>query len=289
MRLATNKCIALRITNKTNHEATSVDRYMLGNEHLNWCTEVRDLGVLVDHKLLFNQHIANIIHKARVRARLIIRSFCSKDSSVLIKAFVTYVRPMLEYCSSIWSPFTNANVNKLEAVQRNFTKHVAGLSDCGYCDRLFNLHLESLELNRIKCDLTAVYKLIHGHFDIRADDFIQFVALDTTRGHQYKIYKQLCSVNVFKYSFPNRCIEIWNSLPADVVNAVSTRDFKRQLDNVDLSRYCSFLFNRLMFNYCFIGNGTPSFYAPPHNCLFKGVCEWLCPVHPGNDLPIKKQ
>jgi hypothetical protein len=27
MRLATNKCIALRITNKTNHEATSVDRY----------------------------------------------------------------------------------------------------------------------------------------------------------------------------------------------------------------------------------------------------------------------
>jgi hypothetical protein len=98
MRLATNKCIALRITNKTNHEATSVDRYMLGNEHLNWRTEVRDLGVLVDHKLLFNQHVANIIHKARVRARLIIRSFCSKDSSVLMKAFVTYVRPMLEYC-----------------------------------------------------------------------------------------------------------------------------------------------------------------------------------------------
>ena len=82
MRLATNKCIALRITNKTNHEVTSVDRCMPGNEHLNWCTEVRDLGrpILVDYKLLFNQHIANIIHKARVRARLIMRSFCSKDS-----------------------------------------------------------------------------------------------------------------------------------------------------------------------------------------------------------------
>jgi hypothetical protein len=116
MRLATNKCIALRITNKTNHEATSVDRYMLGNEHLNWCTEVRDLGVLADHKLLFNQHIANIIHKVLVRAHLIIRSFCSKDSGVLIKAFVMYVRPMLEYYSPIWSPFTNVNVNKLEAV-----------------------------------------------------------------------------------------------------------------------------------------------------------------------------
>jgi ribonuclease P/MRP protein subunit RPP40 len=49
MRLATNKCIALRITNKTNHEDTSVDRYMLGNEYLNRCTELRDLGVLVEY------------------------------------------------------------------------------------------------------------------------------------------------------------------------------------------------------------------------------------------------
>jgi hypothetical protein len=49
-----------------------------------------------------------------------------------------------------------------------------------------------------------------------------------------------------------------------------------------------FYFNRLMFNYCFIDNGTPSLYAPLHNCLFKGVCEWLCPVHPGNNLPINK-
>jgi hypothetical protein len=96
MHLATNKCIATRIKIKTNHEATSVDRYMLGNEHLNWCTEVHDLGILVDHKLLFNQHIASIIHDARVRVRSIMHSFCSKYSSVLIKAFTTYVRPMLE-------------------------------------------------------------------------------------------------------------------------------------------------------------------------------------------------
>jgi hypothetical protein len=100
MRLATNKCIALRITNKTNHEATSVDRYMLGNEHLNWCTEVRDLGVLVNHKLLFNQHIAMQYYSQSSRSRTFnyAYSFCSKDSSVLIKAFATYVRPMLEYC-----------------------------------------------------------------------------------------------------------------------------------------------------------------------------------------------
>jgi ribonuclease P/MRP protein subunit RPP40 len=110
MRLATNKCTALRITNKTSHDATSADHYMLGKEHLNWCTEARDLGVLIDNKLQFNQHIASVVHKARARARLIVRSFCSRDSSVLMKAFITYVRPMLEYCSSVWSPSTVANI-----------------------------------------------------------------------------------------------------------------------------------------------------------------------------------
>jgi hypothetical protein len=49
MRIATNKCFALRITNKTKHETTSADRYMHGGEYLNWCTEARDLSVLVDN------------------------------------------------------------------------------------------------------------------------------------------------------------------------------------------------------------------------------------------------
>jgi hypothetical protein len=71
---------------------------MLGKEHLNWCIEACDLGMLKDIKLQFNEHIASIVYKARTRARLIIgpRSFGSKDSSVLLKAFITYVRAMFK-------------------------------------------------------------------------------------------------------------------------------------------------------------------------------------------------
>jgi hypothetical protein len=82
---------------------------------------------------------------ALMRACLITCSSCSKDSSVLTKAFITYayVRPILEYCSSVWSPIysTVANISEVEAVQRNFTKFISGLSDCGYSERLYNLTL----------------------------------------------------------------------------------------------------------------------------------------------------
>jgi hypothetical protein len=239
MRIASNKCIALRITNKVMHVTTSNDRYLLGHEYVNWCTEARDLGILIDNKLSFNQHVSNIAHKAGVRARLILRSFCSKDCRVLLKAYITYVRPLLEYCSLVWSPFTVANINKIEAVQRHFTKNISELSALHYNDRLFNLQLESLELRRLKCDLVTLYKLIHDYFDNPSTKYLEFYTDSCTRGHKYKIRKQYSAVNAYKFSFPQRSIDIWNSLPAAAVESITLSEFKRRLNNVDLTCYCS--------------------------------------------------
>lgn len=239
MRLALNKCNVLRITNKTRHETTTAERYMLGGEYLSWCTEARDLGILVDNKLLFNQHISSMVHKAHVRARLILRCFSSRDCSVLLKAFNAYVRPLLEYCSSVWSPCTVTNINKIEAVQRSFTKNVTELTRCCYEERLLNLCLESLELRRLKNDLINLYKLMHGCFDICCTSFFEPFVDSYTRGHAYKLHKQFCSVNAFKNSFPHRCIDAWNSLPVNVVEAKTISQFKRELNNIDLTRYCN--------------------------------------------------
>jgi hypothetical protein len=155
-----------------------VDRYMLGGEYLNWCTEARDLGVLDDNKLLFNQHIANIVLKAHIRARLILHSFSSRDCNILMKAFITYMQPLLEYCSSVRSPFTATNISKIEAVQRSFTRIITGLSSCCYNDRLYNLHLELLiEIRRRKYDLVTMYKLIQGYFGVCNDVFSKILQI----------------------------------------------------------------------------------------------------------------
>jgi len=51
---------------------------------------------------------------------------------VLAKAFVVYVRPVLEYSSPVWSPSMVTYINKLESVQRSFTKKLSGLRNLGY-------------------------------------------------------------------------------------------------------------------------------------------------------------
>jgi len=83
---------------------TTNNYYKLNNFLLQWSDKTKDLGITMDSHLEFNQHIANIVHSAHIRANLILKSFVSRDPEVLVKAFVTYVRPILEYCAPVWSP-----------------------------------------------------------------------------------------------------------------------------------------------------------------------------------------
>ena len=50
--------------------------------------------------------------------------------------------------------------NKIESVQRRFTKRLKGLHSLSYVNRLKALNDDSLELRRLKTDLVTVYKIL---------------------------------------------------------------------------------------------------------------------------------
>jgi len=60
--------------------------------------------------------------------KLILRCFQSRDPGLLMHAFITFVRPILEYCSVVWSPAFKKDIVRIEAVQRHFTKRLSGFS-----------------------------------------------------------------------------------------------------------------------------------------------------------------
>jgi len=62
--------------------------------------------------------------------------FLSKNRNILVKAYVTYVRPLLEL----------DDIAKIESVQRRFIKRLPGLSNTSYSNRLAVLGLRSLQL-----------------------------------------------------------------------------------------------------------------------------------------------
>ena len=75
--------------------------YHFNNININQCSNVSDLGVTICSDLTFSSHCSKITSKAARRTSFILRCFISDDIKLLVKAFIVYVRPLLEYCTSV--------------------------------------------------------------------------------------------------------------------------------------------------------------------------------------------
>ena len=113
----------------------------------------KDLGILIDPELNFKKHIKNIVKKASYLSYKILKNFTYRDTNVLVPLFKTLVRPILEYGNSIWSNGLKNYRNIVENVQRKFTKHIKGLKDTPYEDRLKIIKLPSLEFRLMRGDM----------------------------------------------------------------------------------------------------------------------------------------
>jgi len=110
---------------------------------------VKYLGVIIDSHLTSTHHIDQIVARSFTRANLIHKCFVSRDTASLTRAFIVYVRPLLEYASPVWSPHHVGKIIQIESVQRRFTKRLPGLKHVIYKDRLQRLGLVTLEMQRI--------------------------------------------------------------------------------------------------------------------------------------------
>ena len=206
--------------------------------------DVVDLGVVIDNNRKFSYHVNKIVTKAHRRANLILRCFVSKDLLSLTNAFKVYVRPILEYCATVWCPYLVSDINAIEKVQRRFTKRLPGTKSMNYYQRLLKLGLESLELRRIRNDLLFTYKILFGLVDVKMSDFFEMKANDSrpTRGHRYRLTapttKNGARYNFFSY----RAMRVWNRLPPDKINFNSLTSFKRGLASDLLTSYCKVSF-----------------------------------------------
>ena len=98
--------------------------------------------------------------------------FCSH--SVKLDAYKTYVLPIMEYTSFVWSLHTAININKLESVQRRTTRFVMSNYDrySSVSKMLSMLHLSWLEEKRNAYSLSIFYKIINNLVDVSLPDCI---------------------------------------------------------------------------------------------------------------------
>ena len=191
----------------------------------------RDLGIQVQNSLKVTSQVDRVVKSAFGTLAFINRSIEYKSWSVMVRLYKALVRPNLEYCVQFWSPSYRKDVNKIERVQRRFTRIVPGLKKLSYRERLNRLGLYSLERRRMRGDLIEVYKILMGIDRVNASRLFPLRRGEKkTRGHGLRVKGEKFKGNIRGGFFTQRVVGVWNELPDKVVNAGSLLTFKKNLD-----------------------------------------------------------
>ena len=170
MYLNVSKCSDISFSRKRN---TLLFGYQLQETLLQRTTLIKDLGVMLDSKLTFNEHVEYVCSKASKTLGFLFRITKEfKDVQCLKALYCSLVRSTLEYSSVIWSPYYANNSNRIEKIQLKFFRYALRYLPWNnplilppYEDRCNLIGLEKLSVRRDVAKALFVSDLITSKID----------------------------------------------------------------------------------------------------------------------------
>ena len=108
------KCSSIRISKSRNPIRAN---YTLKGHTLKSENSTRYLGVEVQSNLSWNKHIDQTVRKANSVLGFLRRNLRVNNEDTKTAAYISMMRPILEYSATVWNPYTKANIRKLEMVK----------------------------------------------------------------------------------------------------------------------------------------------------------------------------
>lgn len=227
------KCKTMTVSKKKERELRTYSMITnQGTVTLDQVEKEKDLGIIIDNNLTFEDHMNGKINKANSVMGIIRRSFVHMDKEIFLRLYKALVRPHLEFGAIIWNPTRKKDITSIENVQRRSTRMIPGLKGLNYEERLKALNLPTLVYRRLRGEMIETYKIANRKYDVAVAPVLEYEdrAGPVTRGHCHKLAKIRWNTRTRQNYFTNRIVNTWNSLPAWVVEAPSTFSFERRLD-----------------------------------------------------------
>ena len=223
--LNADKCVHMHIGKEN-----TVNAFHIGGVLLPLTDCERDLGVFVSNNLKTSRHTEKVCASARGILGAIRRSFYKLSPTAFKTLYASHVRPRLEYGGAAAYPITLGELDQIERVQRAATRLVDGTVGKSYDERLQLLNLYPQSYRRLRGDLIMVRNILRGNL---APELLQEFPLrddDRRRGHRLHLLKQSSGLLSSKYCLSRRVVNVWNSLPAALVDEENDALFKVKLD-----------------------------------------------------------
>ena len=228
-----SKCQTLTVTRK---RVKAEREYHLRDHTLESTQETEYLGVAIQSNLNWDTQISRVIAKANKSLGFLRRNLRVRSQALKQLAYFAFVRPCLEYASSVWDPHSATAINQIEAVQRRAARWVVNRyrQTSSVSDMLTNLQWESLETRRRQARLSNLYKYVNGLvvIDSAVAPSLQTpnpLRPSTRQSHPLTFENKGCRTLYRQSSFFPRTIREWNALPASAVLSKSLEAFRGRL------------------------------------------------------------
>ena len=106
--------------------------YTVGPMIVRHSTQEKDIGVEIDDKLTYANHIDAIVKKANRMAGWLRRSFKFLTSTLFRPLYTAIVRSQLEYAFPVWNPYKQQDIDKIKNVQIRATNMLLGFREKSY-------------------------------------------------------------------------------------------------------------------------------------------------------------
>lgn len=199
-------------------------QYRISNELITQKCTYRYLGVILTDDCSWNAHVDHVVTKAGRALNFIQRSLRSSQPNLKKTAFLSCVRPIIEYACIVWDPAHRVLIEKLEKIHNRAARFVLGRygrrDSCTAMKK--ELQWEPLASRRRKLRLKLLYLIVHGKTGIDFENYLkQPFYVSQRHDHSRKIREYRTRTNLFASSFFVKTVQQWNRLSEEQVCSAS--------------------------------------------------------------------
>ena len=189
----------------------------------------KHLGMILDSKLNFNQHLSEKICKANKGIGLLKRlrhKLCRKH---LITIYKSHIRPHLDYGDIIYDqPHIDSFINKVESVQYNAALAITGAIKGTSKERIYReLGFESLADRRWFRRMCTFWKIVKGISPTYLQNYLPVIQYSRNPTRQNLFSAIPSKTDYFGNSFFPYSVNQWNNLDPVIRNTVKISMFKK--------------------------------------------------------------
>ena len=189
--------------------------FLVDNKSVDTTETLKILGVTLDRKLNFTNHVKEQVKKACAKATALrrIRKFIPMD--VMGRLYKAFILPHLEYCAPLLLGVGKTQVNKLEVTNYYILRSILGFGrQTPYEFLLKTVGIRSLKQRREFQGLVLVYKCIHNQAPSYIQNLFKIKLCSyNLRGSGTILEMPRCNLEWRHKSFSFIAARTWNSLP----------------------------------------------------------------------------